>query len=113
MDRVVTCQIQNAKIAKTSVKEAILPLSPFYHLFQFIAVTSGGADGIDELMIITGRVVAPAQKFPVFVCAAHHLVVVLHNQVFGQLVPALHHRVLQGQFLALNIASIQVGECMF
>ena len=60
-----------------------LPLSPVNHLLQPIPIARDGTNGIDELDIVTGGVIAPTLELAVFVHLFHHLIVVFDNQVFG------------------------------
>ena len=61
-------------------------------------------------MVITWCLIAPALEITVFVDTFHHLVVVLHNQVFGQFVPTLHHFVGVGDAFVVEIAAAVGGH---
>lgn len=68
-----------------------LSFSAFDDFFEFVAFARSGGDGVEKLLAVSGRVVAPTLEVAVLVNALHNLVVVFHYQIFGKVVPSLHH----------------------
>ena len=74
--------VERKKESVTPFFVLYLPFPSINDLLQFIPVTRGFPDGVNELAVVTRRLVTPALEITIFVNTLHHLVVIFHNQVF-------------------------------